>query len=212
MGACSLSPFFWCARHVVFPEGARPLRAVMTGTASRRQASAVRRNLRKPQTKFGPDEQKPDTRPARWGISRASKQRGWTTCATVPAAKAEPELGTPGAATPTASKRGRLDERPDGAGLEPTEPSVQAGQGQQGAPGVDGMTVSDLYAWLGQHKDGLIASLLDGSYQPQEELDGWCADGSGNWFGNVGSGHNPLAGTGETGSPGLNGGAEGCAT
>ena len=37
----------------------------------------------------------------------------------------------------------------------------------KGAPGVDGMTVSDLYAWLGQHKDGLIASLLDGSYQPQ---------------------------------------------
>lgn len=37
----------------------------------------------------------------------------------------------------------------------------------KGAPGVDGMTVSDLYGWLGQHKDGLIASLLDGSYQPQ---------------------------------------------
>jgi retron-type reverse transcriptase len=29
------------------------------------------------------------------------------------------------------------------------------------------MTVSALYAWLGQHKDGLIAGLLDGSYQPQ---------------------------------------------
>ena len=37
----------------------------------------------------------------------------------------------------------------------------------QGAPGVDGMTVSDLYGWLGQHEDGLLASLLDGSYQPQ---------------------------------------------
>jgi RNA-directed DNA polymerase len=37
----------------------------------------------------------------------------------------------------------------------------------KGAAGVDGMTVSDLYGWLAQHKDGLIASLLDGSYQPQ---------------------------------------------
>jgi RNA-directed DNA polymerase len=37
----------------------------------------------------------------------------------------------------------------------------------KGAPGVDGMTVSDLYDWLAQHKAGLLASLLDGSYQPQ---------------------------------------------
>jgi RNA-directed DNA polymerase len=37
----------------------------------------------------------------------------------------------------------------------------------KGAAGVDGMTVSDLYDWLVQHKEGLIASLLDGSYQPQ---------------------------------------------
>ena len=37
----------------------------------------------------------------------------------------------------------------------------------KGAPGVDGMTVNDLYAWLVQHKETLIASLLDGSYQPQ---------------------------------------------
>jgi RNA-directed DNA polymerase len=37
----------------------------------------------------------------------------------------------------------------------------------KGVAGVDGMTVSDLYDWLVQHKEGLIASLLDGSYQPQ---------------------------------------------
>ena len=37
----------------------------------------------------------------------------------------------------------------------------------KGAPGVDGMTVNALYAWLVQHKEGLIAALLDGSYQPQ---------------------------------------------
>jgi len=37
----------------------------------------------------------------------------------------------------------------------------------QGAPGVDGMTVSDLRPWIAANKDALIAALLDGSYQPQ---------------------------------------------
>ncbi|MGH7411147.1 MAG: reverse transcriptase domain-containing protein [Candidatus Methylomirabilis sp.] len=37
----------------------------------------------------------------------------------------------------------------------------------KGAPGVDGMTLQDLAAWIKQHKEALIASLLDGSYQPQ---------------------------------------------
>ena len=37
----------------------------------------------------------------------------------------------------------------------------------QGAPGVDGMTVGELAKWIDQHKEQLIASLLDGSYEPQ---------------------------------------------
>ena len=37
----------------------------------------------------------------------------------------------------------------------------------QGAPGVDRMTIQDLAAWIKQHKEELIASLLDGSYRPQ---------------------------------------------
>ncbi len=37
----------------------------------------------------------------------------------------------------------------------------------KGAPGVDGMTVDDLNAWLVEHKEEMVASLLDGSYQPQ---------------------------------------------
>jgi RNA-directed DNA polymerase len=37
----------------------------------------------------------------------------------------------------------------------------------KGAPGVDGMTVQASRAWLAEHKQELIASLLDGSYQPQ---------------------------------------------
>ncbi|MFO0887983.1 MAG: group II intron reverse transcriptase/maturase [Isosphaeraceae bacterium] len=37
----------------------------------------------------------------------------------------------------------------------------------KGAPGVDGMTVVQLRTWLAAHKEGLIASLLDGSYRPQ---------------------------------------------
>ena len=37
----------------------------------------------------------------------------------------------------------------------------------RGAPGVDGMTLRDLAAWLKEHKEALIAALLDGTYQPQ---------------------------------------------
>ncbi len=37
----------------------------------------------------------------------------------------------------------------------------------KGAAGVDGMTVSELSAWIAKHKDEVIVSLLDGTYQPQ---------------------------------------------
>jgi RNA-directed DNA polymerase len=37
----------------------------------------------------------------------------------------------------------------------------------KGAPGVDGMTVGELRDWIAEHKAELIASLLDGTYQPQ---------------------------------------------
>jgi len=37
----------------------------------------------------------------------------------------------------------------------------------KGKPGVDGMTVHELVDWLRNHQEALIASLLDGTYQPQ---------------------------------------------
>ncbi|MEJ2709142.1 MAG: group II intron reverse transcriptase/maturase [Anaerolineales bacterium] len=37
----------------------------------------------------------------------------------------------------------------------------------KGAPGVDGMTVEDLYPWLLEHKGELVRWLLEGSYKPQ---------------------------------------------
>lgn len=37
----------------------------------------------------------------------------------------------------------------------------------KGSSGVDGMTVHELATWIAEHKEELIASLLDGSYQPQ---------------------------------------------
>lgn len=40
----------------------------------------------------------------------------------------------------------------------------------KGAPGVDGMTVGELYGWLKQHKGELVESLLDGSYEPEPVL------------------------------------------
>jgi RNA-directed DNA polymerase len=37
----------------------------------------------------------------------------------------------------------------------------------KGAPGIDGMSLDELGAWISLHKEQLIASLLNGSYQPQ---------------------------------------------
>jgi RNA-directed DNA polymerase len=37
----------------------------------------------------------------------------------------------------------------------------------RGSPGVDGLTVGELGAWLAAHKEKLVASLLDGSYRPR---------------------------------------------
>jgi len=40
----------------------------------------------------------------------------------------------------------------------------------KGAPGIDGMTVGELYDWLREHTEALVESLLDGSYKPQPVL------------------------------------------
>ena len=40
----------------------------------------------------------------------------------------------------------------------------------KGAPGTDGMAVGELYGWLKEHKEELVGSLLDGSYEPQPVL------------------------------------------
>jgi RNA-directed DNA polymerase len=37
----------------------------------------------------------------------------------------------------------------------------------RGAPGVDGMTIAAARDWIAEHKEELIASLIDGSYRPQ---------------------------------------------
>ena len=37
----------------------------------------------------------------------------------------------------------------------------------KGAPGIDGMTVEQLPKWISAHKESLIASLLNGTYQPK---------------------------------------------
>lgn len=40
----------------------------------------------------------------------------------------------------------------------------------KGAPGIDGMTVGELYGWLKGHKEELVESLLGGSYEPRPVL------------------------------------------
>ncbi|HSR35367.1 MAG TPA: group II intron reverse transcriptase/maturase [Anaerolineae bacterium] len=40
----------------------------------------------------------------------------------------------------------------------------------KGAPGIDGMTVGELYGWLKEHKGELVRTLLEGNYEPQAVL------------------------------------------
>ncbi len=71
---------------------------------------------------------------------------------------------------PTASERKRalpealIEEVVERRNLNRGYQRVKA---NKGAPGVDGMTVDDLGGWLAEHREGLMASLLAGSYQPQ---------------------------------------------
>src|SRR5438876_292745 len=72
--------------------------------------------------------------------------------------------------TPTALEPARaltvnlMEEVTDRDNLNRAYARVKA---NKGSAGVDGLTVGDLKAWIALHKDALIASLLDGTYQPQ---------------------------------------------
>ena len=52
--------------------------------------------------------------------------------------------------------------------LENLNRAYQLVKSNRGSPGIDGMSVADLAAWLKSHKEELIAGVLDGSYRPQE--------------------------------------------
>jgi RNA-directed DNA polymerase len=43
-------------------------------------------------------------------------------------------------------------------------------KGNKGGPGIDGMTVRELYGWLREHKEEFVRTLLEGSYEPQAVL------------------------------------------
>jgi len=57
-----------------------------------------------------------------------------------------------------------MEEVASSANLNQAYKRVKA---NKGAPGVDGMTVADLRGWIADNREGLIASLLDGSYRPK---------------------------------------------
>ena len=60
--------------------------------------------------------------------------------------------------------RNVMEEVASSANLNQAYKRVKA---NKGAPGVDGMTVADLRGWIAINREGLIVSLLDGSYRPQ---------------------------------------------
>jgi len=69
--------------------------------------------------------------------------------------------------------------------LENLNRAYQRVKSNRGSPGIDGMSVADLAAWLKAHKEELIAGVLDGSYRLQEvrgvEIPQSPAAGSGSW-------------------------------
>jgi RNA-directed DNA polymerase len=67
-------------------------------------------------------------------------------------------------AEPLALTRMMMEQVASSANLNQAYKRVKA---NKGAPGVDGMTVADLRGWIADNREGLIVSLLDGSYRPQ---------------------------------------------
>ncbi len=82
---------------------------------------------------------------------------------TGPGACAEPQAST-AFEQQRALTRMLMEEVASSANLNQAYKRVKA---NKGAAGVDAMSVAELLAWLRQNRERLIASLLDGSYQPQ---------------------------------------------
>lgn len=88
----------------------------------------------------------------------------------------DPGKGGTGAGTveerqaPTAGSRHRAlsqDLMEEIAGSTNLNRAYKRVKANRGAPGVDGMTVTDLRPWIAAHRETLIGALLDGSYRPQ---------------------------------------------
>ena len=82
---------------------------------------------------------------------------------TEPAAREEGQ-----AATASTRKRALTDDLMERiCERENLNRAYQRVKANKGAPGIDGMTVDEMYDWIQEHKGKLIQSLLDGRYQPQ---------------------------------------------
>ena len=74
------------------------------------------------------------------------------------------ESQAPAAAEPARALTDRLME--EVCGLRNMNEAYDRVRSNKGKPGIDGMTVEDLFPWFCQHGQALKSSLLDGSYRP----------------------------------------------
>jgi RNA-directed DNA polymerase len=89
------------------------------------------------------------------------KDRGETPADGYP--RAEPFVAKPALESPAVTEQ-LMEEVCDGKNLQSAWKRVR---GNQGSPGVDGMTIDDAKIYLREHWPSIRSQLLDGTYQPQ---------------------------------------------
>jgi RNA-directed DNA polymerase len=95
--------------------------------------------------------------------SRASEPKGRSETPAVGRPRVEPLAANPAPESPVVTEQ-LMEEVCGGENLQSAWRRVR---GNQGSPGVDGMTINDVRGYLREHWPNIRCQLLDGTYRPQ---------------------------------------------